>query len=530
MAAFVTAGLATAIAKDEKISDRLRAEAKPLLEKLNLSDAREKTLLAKLAKLHGDANDWSWPEKLRKQLAAGDVWRTFMQSHGFRADELAWRDKLDLTGNADLATSVALFYTRMLLQEGPAEFEQVWPKWNEGDTPGSEPEEEKRDSPAMRELAQNAADLSALLKKLAPANIVYSTLQPKYAEMSQRIDELQKQFIRIPDIDEGKVVNVGDSYGGIEELKRRLREEGFLPPDAAREEGNTYTQEISDAVKRFQEHHGRKSDGILGPNTLAELNRTPKEKLQMLRINLHRARKLPDDPGERYVIVNIPSNRVFVFAGEGKPVLTMKVIVGKSVEERQTPVFRDVMQVLEFGPYWNVPISIARNEIVPKARSDGGYLASNNYEIVTAFEGGTTVPVSSSALSRVESGELFIRQKPGEQNALGRVKFLFPNDYAIYLHDTPKDQLFDEAERDFSHGCIRVEKPADLAEWVLKPQGWERSKVEQKLANAQGEQVQVEQPVNVYIVYFTAFPTWDADDERPVRFYQDIYDRDKKLL
>ena len=527
MLVLAAAGLliATAGAQQEKSAD----EAKPLLERLNLSDAREKKLSEDLSALRDEGNDGAWPEKLRRDLAQGDAAKQFMRDHGFRADELAWIDELGGKESSDVPAAAAILYLRLLLQEGPAKYENIWPKWNEGNTPGSE--QEQRNAPTLKQLAKQAADLPALLKTLAPKNAVYQTLQPKYAEMAKEIEKLEKEFVAIPEIEDGKTVNVGDSYAGVPQLVRRLEEEGLLPAGAAKNgSGTTYTQEISEAVKRFQEKQGRAVDGILGPNTLAELNRSPSEKLEMLRINLHRARMLPDAPGDRHIIVNVPANRVFVFSGDGAPTLMMKAIVGKSMEERQTPVFRDVMQTVEFGPYWNVPISIAKNEIVPKARENSGYLAENQYEIVSNYEASETVPVSSSALSRVESGDLLIRQKPGPENALGRVKFLFPNDYAIYLHDTPSDQLFQEAERTFSHGCIRVEKPAALAEYVLGPQGWALPKIEDKLKNAQGERVDVEKPVNVYIVYLTAFPTWDKEDDRKVRFYPDIYGRDDQLL
>ncbi len=188
------------------------------------------------------------------------------------------------------------------------------------------------------------------------------------------------------------------------------------------------------------------------------------------------------------------------------------------------------MEKLEFGPYWNVPNSIASEEIVPKARNNHSYLASNNYEIVSSYGSSETVSVSADALSKVESGALLIHQKPGPKNALGSVKFLFPNDYAIYLHDTPQDSLFAEAERDFSHGCIRVEKPADLAEWALSPQGWDRSKVEQALKSGENKTVALDNKVNVYIVYLTAYPSWDENDKRQVDFHPDLYKFDEKLL
>ncbi|MDX1548883.1 MAG: L,D-transpeptidase family protein, partial [Rhodothermales bacterium] len=194
---------------------------------------------------------------------------------------------------------------------------------------------------------------------------------------------------------------------------------------------------------------------------------------------------------------------------------------------RATPVFTDEMEHLIFSPYWNIPPSIANEEILPKARGNRAYLVENNFQIVSHYGPGAEVyDPYSTPLSRVESGELRLREKPGPSNALGLVKFMFPNDMAIYLHDTPADHLFDESERDYSHGCIRVERPEDLAVWALsRKAGWDRARIQDALQNGEWEQVDLDEHIPVYILYFTAF----AEDDGTVRFYDDLYDHDADL-
>ncbi len=526
VAALLPLGMAMAESvKVESISrDEVRERVEPMLEALDLSEERKGKLVEELEELHsGEYGEVELPDFGDREGA--EKIRGFMVLHGFTPQALRWLDE-DANG---LTSAVRILHARRLLREGPPELEGHWPKWNEGDVPGKESDKEK--SAAVADLTDvSAEDGDALLESFVPKNAIYEQLQKHFSDMEKNLEKLQDAFEEIPPIQEGEIVKSGESYEGAEVLARRLKEEGYFDSDAEGAAGTIFTEDLSEAVKRFQQRNGRAADGILGPNTLTELNRSPEDELEVLRINLHRARLLPDEPGERHIIVNIPSTQVFAFEGESSPKLQMKVIVGKTVSEQQTPVFRDVMETLEFAPPWNVPISIAKRDIVPKARENAGYLEQNRYEIVADFGADEAVSVSSDALSRVEDGELFIRQKPGPGNSLGNVKFLFPNDYAIYLHDTPKGELFEESERDFSNGCIRVEDPAALAEYVLGPQGWDKSKVEDKLDNEETEVVEVENPLNVYIIYLTAFPEWDDDGSPTIRVYPDLYELDGKLL
>ncbi|MEX1047938.1 MAG: L,D-transpeptidase family protein [Akkermansiaceae bacterium] len=527
----------------------VQKQAEPLVASLNLSDERRKQIMAELKRLDEDKSP-PWATTLGSPDGRR-IARESLARHGYTQNQLAWVDALPDDVPADVRGYVVALHARQLLRQGPPDIEMQWPEWDEGETPGTEPDEQEKQAVVIDHTAGD--DAETLLNSFIPRNVVYRSLHASFVQMGENLDKLRAGFIPMPPIQDGEIVKAGDIYQGVPLLTLRLTEEGYYDPaavaaaaeleiEAAAKEpaeeapekdepsGPVYSEELAEAVKRFQEHHGREADGILGPNTLEELNRSPDQEYEILRLNLHRARMLPDAPGDRFLIVNIPSTHVFAFSKSDTPVLGMRTIVGQTIRNRQTPVFRDVMTLLEFAPYWNVPVSIAGRTIVPNARKNSGYLEQNNFEIVPSYQSDNPRPVNNNTLSQVASGSLLVHQKPGPKNALGSVKFLFPNDYAIYLHDTPDDELFDQAQRDFSNGCIRVENPAALAEFVLGPQGWDRERVEQALARSETKRVEVEQPINVYIIYLTAFPTWDATDERQIRFYPDIYSHDQDHL
>lgn len=519
---------------DERES--IAKQAAPALAGLKLNDERRHQIDADLKQLDEAEKPPEWAANFASREGRESV-KEVLARHGYLPDELAWLDEIPDDLPPDARGAIIALHARQLLRNGPEKIENQWTKWDEGETPGSDPEEEEKQESLALSMAGD--DVKTALESFAPKNVVYRSLHASFVQMGSNLEKLRAEFVPIPPIGEGKVVKPGDTYQGASILTRRLTEEGFYKPEPVakteeitKEENEkpaaerVYTEELAEAVKRYQLHHGREVDGILGPNTLEELNRNPDQQYALLRVNLHRSRMLPDEPGERYLIVNIPSTEVLAFSKSEKPVLAMKTIVGQAVRKRQTPVFRDVMTVVEFAPPWNVPVSIAGRTIVPEARKNPGYLEQNSYEIVPNYDSNSPQPANSGTLSQVESGKLLVRQKPGPKNALGNVKFLFPNDYAIYLHDTPGGELFEEAQRDFSNGCIRVEKPADLAEFVLGPQGWNRQRVEEALALTEAKRVEVKNPVNVYIIYLTAFPNWDETDERKVRFHPDLYGHD----
>ena len=329
-----------------------------------------------------------------------------------------------------------------------------------------------------------------------------------------------------PQVAGGPVLHVGDSTAAVPTLRRRLAVEGFLAAGAATD-SQEYDSALAIAVATFQARHGLAVDSTVGPMTLESMNVTAEHRVLQIAANLERYRWLPHDLGGRYILVNIPGFHLAAY-DQGKRVLEMKVVVGREYGGRATPIFSDSMSYVNFDPYWNVPTSIAQREILPKAYRDPSYLARNRFEIVRSFSpDATVIPVSSLSRPELAPGNFRyrIRQKPGPKNALGLVKFIFPNDYNVYLHDTPEDKLFSERVRAFSHGCIRVQHPAQLAAFVLGPQGWTEAQATSAMDANKWRRVDLTQKLPVYIAYFTTFERGGDLSFRP-----DLYSQDEPLI
>jgi L,D-transpeptidase YcbB len=280
-------------------------------------------------------------------------------------------------------------------------------------------------------------------------------------------------------------------------------------------------------VKRFQARHGLSPDGRLGAQTIKQLNIPLASRIEQLNLALERWRWISPDFKEPPVVVNIPEFRLRAFDADHRVVLSMNVIVGKAMRH-ETPVFDRDMRYVVFRPYWNVPPSIQRSEIVPAITRNRSYIAQKNYEVTT--HNGQVVtdgPISDEVLEQLRAGKLAVRQKPGPSNSLGLVKLIFPNEYNVYLHSTPAQQLFSQSRRDFSHGCIRVEKPEELAAWALqgRPE-WSLDRVRAAMRNGKDNvQVNLPQPIPVLIFYVTAVPAADGS----VLFFEDLYGHDAEL-
>lgn len=319
----------------------------------------------------------------------------------------------------------------------------------------------------------------------------------------------------------GATLREGDRDARVRELRARLLAEGD-PAELALLEGapdhDLYGPALVRAVEHFQRRHGLAPDGAVGAATLEALNVPAEERLLALRLNLDRWRWLPADPGSRYILVNVAGFELVVMEGE-EDVMRMDVIVGQ--EAYRTPLFQDTLEYVVVNPYWNVPRSIAQREIIPSALRDRGYLARNDYEVVDA-SGRQVDPYSADISSR----RYTIRQRPGPKNALGEVKFLFPNAMDIYLHDTPARHLFGETHRTFSSGCIRVEKPRELAEYLLATSTSRPAGTYDRLRRSGREQwVALDEKLPIYILYFTAW----AEPDGSVRFHPDVYERDRAV-
>jgi murein L,D-transpeptidase YcbB/YkuD len=325
-----------------------------------------------------------------------------------------------------------------------------------------------------------------------------------------------------PRLAQGPILREGDHDPRVAVLRRRLAVEGDLsdvgPAEAPGAE--IFDAALSRAVRRFQTRHGLEADGLVGRRTRAALNVAAEARLEQIMINMERWRSMAWAPRDRFLLVNIAGFSLEVI--EGRHVLfDMRVIVGRPT--RPTPVFSDIMTYIDFNPTWTVPRRIAERDILPEVRKDIGYLARHNIRVFVG-RGGSASEIDPELVDwpglPPDKLPIVLRQDPGPGNALGRVKFMLPNPYEIYLHDTPQRKLFKRAKRAFSSGCVRLERPLDLAEYLLAGQeGWSRSEIEEVIAQGKTLTVPLARPVPVHITYATA---WAADDGR-VHFRDDIY-------
>jgi murein L,D-transpeptidase YcbB/YkuD len=317
----------------------------------------------------------------------------------------------------------------------------------------------------------------------------------------------------------------GQPWEGLALLSARLVALGDLgAQDAASRE--LYDGALVAAVERFQQRHGLQPDGVIGAATHAALQVTPRQRVRQLELALERLRWTPLLAGPRMVVINIPEFVLRAYEVQGDRIevrQSMKVIVGKALDTR-TPLIHEPMRRIEFNPYWNVPSSIARKELVPRLRRDPAYWEREGFEFVGA-QGAADAVLDAAKLDAVLGGRLRIRQRPGPRNALGDIKFVFPNRESIYLHHTPSVQLFERARRDFSHGCIRVEQPVALAQFVLDAQpGWDERRIRDAMARNEPSTVALAQPLPVLIAYGTALVK-----QSQVYFFDDIYGHDRAL-
>ena len=376
----------------------------------------------------------------------------------------------------------------------------------------------------LREKLVNGADIRAELDRVEPPFAGYKRTKEafqRYLELSRKDDGEQ---LPVPP----RPIKPGEPYSGIPRLRRILALLGDRPPEAAPpQDPNLYDKTLSAAVKRFQDRHGLTPNGRLDPQTVQHLNVPLSFRLKQLRLVLERWRWLPYQFTQPPIVVNIPQFRLVAFDENEKLAFTSNVIVGRAFRT-QTPVFEKDMKFVVFRPYWHVPRDIQRSEVVPSIRKNRDYVTKKGYEVVTAKgEVVTSGTIDDEVLQQLSTGNLEVRQKPGSANALGLVKLMFPNEYDVYLHSTPALELFSQSRRDFSHGCIRVEKAAELAAWVLrdKPE-WSLERVRAAMQSGQDNfQVNLSKPIPVLIIYGTAV----VDEQNVVRFFDDIYGHDVAL-
>ncbi|MDD1618726.1 MAG: L,D-transpeptidase family protein [Methylococcaceae bacterium] len=327
-----------------------------------------------------------------------------------------------------------------------------------------------------------------------------------------------------------KSIPPGGNLPQAEELREFLVKTGDLAEeqsDSNAKKSNRYTGNLVAGVKNFQLRHGMNADGVLGKGTVAAINVPLRQRVTQIELAMERLRWLPEPSAGASIIVNIPAFQLWAFDDIDEFDATMpnmRVVVGKALEN-QTPVLMAKMSFIDFMPYWNVPHNIVKKEILPKLMQNPGYLAGQNMELVTTFGNETkAVAFTGSSIAQLRQGTLRIRQRPGKKNALGKVKFIFPNKNDVYMHDTPSRSLFSKSRRDFSHGCVRVANPDQLAEFALKNQ-WSKETIQQALSTPKTRRVILKKSIPVTFFYVTSF----IDQYNNLAFYSDIYGYDAVL-
>jgi L,D-transpeptidase YcbB len=381
-------------------------------------------------------------------------------------------------------------------------------------------------NPAFRDLP---GELAAALNENRLENFVHSLSPPHQGY--RKLKKILKHYRRIqatggwPLIAEGPALKMGIQDDRVRALCRHLEMTGDLPADSRRVD-DRFGPPLETAVKRYQRRHGLEPDGIVGDETRKVLNIPVEKRIIQLMLNMERWRWLPGDLGSSYVMVNIPGFELQLVQNEAVA-LSMRAIVGR--KSRPTPVLTSRLTYLELNPSWNIPQKIARQDILPKIQADPDYLARKGIQVFDSWQEDAPAldpnGIDWSGLSQ-DYFPYRLQQLPAADNALGRIKFMFPNRQSVYIHDTPGKSLFNRSLRVFSSGCVRVEEPLALARYLLMDQHWSRRRLVMAVASRQSRTIILQSPIPVYLVYFT---TW-SDAAGDVQFRNDIYGHDRRLL
>lgn len=419
----------------------------------------------------------------------------------------------DLLSDLDLLLTDAFLVYGSHLLSGRVDPETIHSKWikksreaNLGD---------------LLEAALEKGDVEEALKGLLPEYPGYAGL--RQALMNYRRIMEQGGWSPVP---AGPTLHRDDRDERVPALRARLALSKDLDGGAQGGDPEHFDQQLEFAVRGFQRRHGLTEDGVVGPATLEAINVPSGERVRQIEVNLERWRWLPEDFGRRYILVNIADFSLEVVE-DGRRVMTMRVVAGKKA--RVTPVFSGRMTYLVLNPYWHIPHKLAVEDVLPRIRSDPGYLARQGIRVFGSWDDlAPEIPADTIDWSAVTKYNFTfkLRQDPGPSNALGRVKLMFPNRFAVYLHDTPSRYMFQKNQRDFSSGCIRIEKPIDLAAYVLAGDPkWTREKVLSAIESGESRIVWLPEPIPVHVLYWTAW----VDGEGAVQFRRDIYGRDGPL-
>ena len=377
------------------------------------------------------------------------------------------------------------------------------------------------DLAAVLEKGLAAHDVPGALETLRPSHSVYRGLRAAYDEYRKIVEGGGW-----PAFPSGPKLVRGDRDGRVATLRKILAATGDMPAVETAGSPDLFNANVEAAVSAFQRRHGLEPDGVVGAATASALGVSTAERLRQIRANLERWRWITQDLGPRYILVNVADFRLAV-RESGEEVMSMGAIVGRAY--RQTPDFSGRLSTITLNPAWNVPPKLAREDLLPKIRKDPEYLHRLGFRVFAGWADGAAEidpgTVDWSDMTEDTLGYKF-RQDPGPHNALGRLMFLFPNKFDVYIHDTPERWLFGRAVRDFSSGCIRIEKPLDLAAYLLRDDpDWTREKLEAAIDSGENQAVRIREPVAVHVLYWTA---WVGEDGR-AQFRRDIYLRDAAL-
>ncbi|WP_237703750.1 L,D-transpeptidase family protein [Rhodospirillum rubrum] len=369
-----------------------------------------------------------------------------------------------------------------------------------------------------------APDFGLFLATLAPPTPQYDLLRQGLV----RYQALARDGGWPTDLADGASIKPGDRDPRLPEMRRRLAAEGLVvgsdptfigPPDA-----ELLDDFLVEAVRIFQAAHGLSADGVIGRGTLVDMNTTPAQRITQIRVALERWRLLPRALGQTHLLVNVPQYQLYLNEGR-TTVLSMRVAVGR--QDFETPLFSDTLRYMEFNPYWNVPISIAQAEVIPKQIENSAYLAKKGFTVLPRGVEGWDDGVGHESVDwKADAARSYrLRQDPGPANPLGTVKFMFPNEYAVYLHDTNSRGVFDRSARAVSHGCVRVQEPALLANYILERFTDRIGKTAADFSGPTPKVVRLNRPLPIHLVYITA---WGGEGGK-VAFVRDIYAKDRAI-
>jgi len=384
-------------------------------------------------------------------------------------------------------------------------------------------EERLMDKGALIQTAFNSGDIMRFLKNATTDNILVQQLTQTLKKYRSYLQEKPWQTLTMS----GNKLEEGMQDSAVTAIRKRLQAEGFLSPTEESKNPELFDPAMTQAIEDFQSSRSMLVDGIIGEDTIKALNEPLSDLVKKLEINIERARWLPKTLGKKAILVNIADYQLHLYE-QDQLYQSINVVVG--TDRNETPVFAENMSRVVINPYWNIPRSIVRNELAVKMLEDPEYLQSKQIEVLSGWEENPEVLDDSEVDWEAASKGDFsfrLRQKPGKDNSLGLIKFLFPNEHDVYLHDTPAEALFDKDKRAFSHGCIRVEDPIALADFVFNhTDEWDADKVQAQIDSKEQMTIELAQEIPVYITYFTAW----TDVNGQVKFSRDIYDRDQALI